>query len=137
MTRHHKLRGLTQNKHRLTFWRTEVCSGCCRAKIKAWKGCVPFWRARGECSPSVSASRRCPLSLARGPFHRQSQHWPVGSFSAFHHSDAPSCLSLPSFKDSGGCMGPPESPGKSSHLKGSWLATSFPSVTLIPACQRS
>lgn len=85
----------------------------------------------------VSASRCCPLSLARGPFHHQSQHWPVGSFSQRFIADAPSCLPLPSFKDSEGCMGPPESPGKSSHLKGSWLATLFPSVTLIPLAREA
>ena len=60
----------------------EVQHGSCRAKIKAWKCCVPFWRAqRRVCSSSVSASRHCPLSLAHGPFRRQSQHWPVQSFS--------------------------------------------------------
>ena len=43
----------TTQTYCLTFLRTEVCNGCCRAKIKAWKGCVPFWRAqRRVCSSS-------------------------------------------------------------------------------------
>lgn len=43
----------TTQTYCLTFLKTEVCNRCCRAKIKAWKGRVPFCRAqRRVCSLS-------------------------------------------------------------------------------------